>query len=156
MKTEIGKAAPSFNLPCDKGTEISLASLKGKNVVLYFYPKDDTPGCTIEAQDFTRKLKEFTTLDAVVLGVSKDSVKSHCKFIEKYDLNFNLLADETQKTCKDYEVIKEKSMMGKKYMGIERSTFLIDKIGKVVKIWREVKVNGHVDEVLEALKKEGK
>jgi len=156
MKIEIGKTAPSFSLPSDKGEEISLAGLKGKNVVLYFYPKDDTPGCTIEAQDFTKKNKEFAALNAVVLGVSKDSVKSHCKFIEKYNLNFNLLADESQKTCKDYEVIKEKSMMGKKYMGIERSTFLIDKIGKVIKIWREVKVNGHVEEVLEALKKEEK
>lgn len=156
MKIEIGKTAPNFTLPSDKGTEISLSDLKGKNIILYFYPKDDTPGCTIEAQDFTHKLKEFLALDAIVLGVSKDSVKSHCKFVEKYNLNFDLLADESQKTCKDYDVIKEKSMMGRKYMGIERSTFLINKIGKIVKIWRGVKVNGHVEEVLEALKKEGK
>lgn len=152
MKIEVGKNAPNFSLPSDEGTEISLSELKGKNVVLYFYPKDDTPGCTIEAQDFTRKLKDFEKLDAIVLGVSKDSVKSHCKFIEKYSINFNLLADEKQEACKNYDVIKEKSMMGKKYMGIERSTFLINKLGKISKIWREVKVNGHVDEVLESLK----
>jgi len=152
MKIEVGKSAPAFNLTSDASEEISLADLKGKNVVLYFYPKDDTPGCTIEAQDFTKKLKEFEALDAVVLGISKDSVKSHCKFIEKYALKITLLADETQKTCLDYDVIKEKSMLGKKYMGIERSTFLINKIGKIVKIWRGVKVNGHVEEVIEALK----
>lgn len=152
MKIEVGKSAPAFTLPSDEGNTISLVDLKGKNVVLYFYPKDDTPGCTIEAQDFTRKLPEFAELDTVILGVSKDSVKSHCKFIEKYNLGFNLLADESQKTCTDYEVIKEKSMMGRKYMGIERSTFLINKIGKVVKIWRNVKVNGHIEEVIQAIK----
>ncbi len=152
MKLEVSKPAPAFNLPSDEGTEIALSDLKGKNVILYFYPKDDTPGCTIEAQDFSRRIKDFEKLDAVVLGVSKDSIKSHCKFIEKYNLSFNLLADETQKTCHDYDVIQEKSMMGRKYMGIERSTFLINKIGKIAKIWRKVSVNGHVDEVLEALK----
>ena len=152
MKIEVGKNAPTFTLPSDSGEEISLADLKGKNVVLYFYPKDDTPGCTIEAQDFSKKLKDFEALDTIVLGVSKDNIKSHCKFVEKYDLKVTLLADETQKTCKDYDVIKEKSMLGKKYMGIERSTFLINKIGKLSKIWRQVKVNGHVEEVLEALK----
>ena len=152
MKIEVAKPAPTFVLPASDGTTVSLADLKGKNVVLYFYPKDDTPGCTIEAQDFSKRRKDFEKLDTVILGVSKDSIKSHCKFIEKYDLNFQLLADEEQKTCKDYDVIKEKSMMGRKYMGIERSTFLINKIGKLSKIWRQVKVNGHVDEVLEAVK----
>lgn len=152
MKVQTGKSAPAFKLTSDEDAVISLADLKGKNIVLYFYPKDDTPGCTIEAQDFSKRIKEFETLDCVVLGVSKDSVKSHCKFIEKYSLAFNLLADESGETCQKYDVIREKSMFGKKYMGIERSTFLIDKIGKVAKIWREVKVNGHVDEVLEALK----
>jgi len=152
MKIEVGKNAPAFSLQSSDGEEISLADLKGKNVVLYFYPKDDTPGCTIEAQDFTKKLKDFEALDTVVLGVSKDSVKSHCKFVEKYALKVTLLADESQKTCQDYDVIKEKSMLGKKYMGIERSTFLINKIGKIAKIWRSVKVNGHVEEVIEALK----
>ena len=126
MKIEIGKNAPTFTLPSDSGEEISLADLKGQNVVLYFYPKDDTPGCTIEAQDFTKKLQEFEALGAVVLGVSKDNVASHCKFIEKYDLKITLLADESQKNGRDYDVIKEKSMLGKKYMGIERSTFLIN------------------------------
>ena len=156
MKIEIGKSAPAFILPSNDGEEISLSDLKGKNIVLYFYPKDDTPGCTIEAQDFSKKIKDFEALDCVVLGISKDSVKSHCKFIEKYNLSFNLLADETQKTCNDYGVIQEKSMLGKKYMGIERSTFLINKIGKIMKIWRAVKVNNHVEEVLAALIQAGK
>ncbi len=152
MTVELNKTAPNFTLPSDEGTNITLSELKGKNVVLYFYPKDDTPGCTIEAQDFSKNIKAFEKSDTIVLGISKDSVKSHCKFIEKYNLAFHLLADESTETCQKYEVFKEKSMMGKKYMGIERSTFLINKIGKIVKIWREVKVNGHVDEVLEALK----
>jgi peroxiredoxin Q/BCP len=153
MKLEIGQIAPSFSLSSDEGSVIELSELKGKNVVLYFYPKDDTPGCTIEAKDFTKKIKEFEKLDCIVLGVSKDSVKSHCKFIEKYDLAFNLLADENQEVCEKYDVIKEKSMFGKKYMGIVRSTFLIDKLGKISHIWRSVKVNGHVEEVLNALPK---
>lgn len=153
MKLEIGKVAPLFALHSDEGSEIALADLKGKNVVLYFYPKDDTPGCTIEAQDFTKKIKEFEKLDCVVLGVSKDNIGSHCKFIEKYNLAFNLLADEDAEVCKQYGVIKEKSMFGKKYVGIDRSTFLIDKVGKIVRIWRSVKVNGHVEEVLKELAK---
>jgi len=152
MTLEIGQAAPLFALQSDEGGEIALDDLKGKNVVLYFYPKDDTPGCTIEAQDFTKKIKEFEKLDCVVLGVSKDDVKSHCKFVEKYDLSFNLLADESAETCDKYGVIKQKSMFGKKYLGIERSTFLIDKVGKISQIWHSVKVNGHVEEVLKALK----
>ncbi len=152
MKLEAGKSAPLFSLHSDEG-EISLLDLKGKNVVLYFYPKDDTPGCTIEAQDFTKKIKEFEKLDCVVLGISKDSVKSHCNFINKYNLAFNLLSDTDGETCAKYGVIKEKSMFGKKYFGIDRSTFLIDKMGKIVKIWNSVKVNGHVEEVLAALSK---
>lgn len=152
MTLEIGSSAPLFSAASDEG-EISLSDLKGKNVVLYFYPKDDTPGCTIEAQDFTKKIKEFEKLDCVVLGVSKDSVKSHCNFINKYNLAYNLLADTDGEICAKYEVIKEKSMFGKKYFGIDRSTFLIDKMGKIVKIWNSVKVNGHVEEVLEALAK---
>jgi len=153
MKLEIGQAAPLFDLSSDEGSEIALKDLKGKNVVLYFYPKDDTPGCTIEAQDFSKKIAEFERLNCIVLGVSKDGVKSHCKFIEKYDLSFNLLADETAETCEKYGVIKQKSMFGKKYMGIERTTFLIDKIGKIAQVWNSVKVNGHVEEVLVALAK---
>ncbi|MDX2082492.1 MAG: thioredoxin-dependent thiol peroxidase [Rickettsiales bacterium] len=152
MTLEIGKAAPLFSLASD-GDEISLANLKGKNVVLYFYPKDDTPGCTIEAQDFSRKIKEFEKLDCTVLGISKDSVKSHCNFIAKYNLSFNLLSDVDGEVCQKYGVIKEKSMFGKKYFGIDRSTFLIDKVGKINKIWTSVKVNGHVEEVLAAVAK---
>lgn len=152
MELEVGKAAPTFSLASDEG-EISLSDLKGKNVVLYFYPKDDTPGCTIEAQDFTKKIKAFEKLDCVILGISKDSVKSHCNFINKYDLAFNLLADTEGEVCAKYGVITEKSMFGKKYLGIDRSTFLIDKVGKIIRIWNSVKVNGHVEEVLEALTK---
>ncbi len=153
MTLEIGQAAPLFANLTDEGSEIALLELKGKNVVLYFYPKDDTPGCTIEAQDFTKKIKEFEALDCVVLGVSKDNSESHCKFIEKYNLAFNLLVDEDSELCRKYGVIKEKSMFGKKYMGIDRSTFLIDKMGKIVKIWHSVKVNCHVEEVLKELAK---
>jgi peroxiredoxin Q/BCP len=152
MTLEIGQAAPLFVLQSDEGSEIALDDLKGKNVVLYFYPKDDTPGCTIEAQDFTKKIKEFEKLDCIILGVSKDNVESHCHFIEKYALTFNLLADETGETCEKYGVIKQKSMFGKKYFGIDRCTFLIDKIGKIAQIWHSVKVNGHVEEVIKAVK----
>ncbi len=152
MTLEIGQAAPLFALQSDEGGEIALDDLKGKNVVLYFYPKDDTPGCTIEAQDFTKKIKEFEKLDCIILGVSKDNVESHCSFIEKYGLAFNLLADETGETCERYGVIKQKSMFGKKYFGIDRCTFLIDKVGKIAQIWHSVKVNGHVEEVIKAAK----
>lgn len=150
MTLEIGKTAPSFTLASDEG-EISLSDLKGQNVVLYFYPKDNTPGCTIEAQDFTKKSKEFEKKNCVILGVSRDSVKKHCGFIEKYNLSFNLLADIEGEVCNKYEVLKEKSMFGKKYVGIDRSTFLIDRFGKISQIWRGVKVNGHVEEVLRAV-----
>ncbi len=153
MKLEIGTKAPIFEALSDENEKISLAELQGKNVVLYFYPKDDTPGCTIEAQDFSKKIKNFEDLDCVVLGVSKDSLKSHCKFVEKYSIAFNLLLDEDGEICKKYGVIKEKSMFGKKYFGIDRSTFLIDKTGKIAKIWRSVKVNGHIEEVLKELSK---
>ena len=153
MKIEIGQSAPLFALNSNENKEVKLSDLKGKNVVLYFYPKDDTPGCTIEAQDFTKKSKEFKKLDCVILGVSRDNLVSHCKFIAKYKLNFNLLVDENSDLCEQYGVLKEKSMFGKKSIGIERSTFLIDKLGKVQRIWRGVTVNGHVDEVLEELVK---
>ena len=154
MKVEIGKNAPLFAVKSDSGKEIKLSDLKGKNVVLYFYPKDDTPGCTIEAQDFTNKIKEFEKLDCVVLGVSKDSIDSHCKFVKKYSISFNLLSDENGELCKEYDVLKEKSMFGKKYQGIDRSTFLIDKMGKIIAVWNSVKVSGHVDEVLNTLKQQ--
>ncbi len=147
-----GDLAPSFTLVSDNG-KISIADLKGKNVVLYFYPKDDTPGCTIEAQDFTANIKKFIDRDCIVLGVSQDSIDSHCKFISKYKLAFNLLSDVDGKVCQQYGVIKEKSMFGKKYFGIDRSTFLINKVGRVAKIWRSVKVNGHVLEIIAELAK---
>jgi peroxiredoxin Q/BCP len=153
MTIEIGQIAPLFSLISDEGEEISLAELKGKYVVLYFYPKDDTPGCTIEAQDFSKKNAEFEKLEAIVLGVSKDNVASHCKFIDKYKLSISLLADENGEVCKSYDVIKEKSMFGKKYFGIDRSTFLIDKMGRIIDSWTSVKVKGHVDEVLKNLEK---
>jgi thioredoxin-dependent peroxiredoxin len=152
MTLEIGNKAPLFALKNEKNEEISLADLKGKNVVLYFYPKDDTPGCTIEAQDFTKKFKDFEKLNTIILGVSKDNCASHNKFIEKYKLSFSLLVDEEVELCNKYGVIKEKSMFGKKYLGIDRSTFLINKMGKISQIWRSVKVKGHVDEVLKELK----
>ena len=153
MKLEVGNKAPSFSLTSDEGEIIDISELKGKNIVLYFYPKDDTPGCTIEAQDFTKRIKEFEKLDCILLGISKDNIASHCKFIEKYNLAFNLLADEKGEVCQKYGVTKEKSMFGKKYMGIDRSTFLIDKLGKITYIWNSVKVNGHIDEVLAVLMK---
>jgi peroxiredoxin Q/BCP len=152
MAIKINKIAPSFNLPCDDETNIDLSELRGKNVVLYFYPKDDTPGCTIEAQDFSANIEAFKKLDTVVLGASKDSVKKHVKFIEKYNLQFNLISDEEKTLCESYEVLKEKSMFGKKYIGIDRSTFIIDKKGNLAKIYRSVKINGHVQEVLDFIK----
>lgn len=150
MTVKVGELAPLFSLPSDDG-EASLSDFKGKNVVLYFYPKDDTPGCTIEAQDFTKAIGDFAKRDCVVFGVSKDSVTSHCNFISKYNLSFNLLSDSNGEVCEKYGVMKEKSMFGKKYFGIDRSTFLIDKVGRISKVWRSVKVNGHVSEVLQAL-----
>jgi len=153
MSLEIGSKAPLFALKNEKNEEISLSDLKGKNVVLYFYPKDDTPGCTIEAQDFTKHNKDFEKLNTVVLGVSKDSCASHRKFIDKYKISFSLLVDEEAELCEKYGVMKEKSMFGKKYVGIDRSTFLIDKIGKIVQTWRSVSVKGHVEEVLKEIKK---
>jgi len=153
MKLEAGSKAPLFEALSDENEQISLAELQGKNVVLYFYPKDDTPGCTIEAQDFSKKIKSFEKLDCIILGVSRDNLKSHCKFVEKYSIAFNLLVDESSEICQKYGVIKEKSMFGKKSLGIERTTFLIDKTGKIAKVWRAVKVNGHVEEVLEELAK---
>jgi len=153
MILKIDQIAPIFSLLSDEGKSISLSDLKGKNVVLYFYPKDDTPGCTIEAQDFTRKIEEFEKLNCVVFGISKDNTESHCKFIRKYDIAFNLLSDNDGEVCEIYDVIKQKSMFGKKYLGIDRSTFLINKAGKIAKIWRSVSVKGHVDEVLAELSK---
>tara|TARA_A100001015_G_C14842382_1_gene653006 strand:- start:528 stop:995 length:468 start_codon:yes stop_codon:yes gene_type:complete len=145
------KQAPSFNLPRDGGGKINSEDLKGKNIVLYFYPKDDTPGCTTEGKDFTAHYDEFQKLNTEIIGVSKDSVKSHDKFVCKYDFKFPLISDEELELCNKYGVWLEKAMYGKKYMGIERSTFLIDDKGIIKKIWRKVKVTDHVKEVLAEL-----
>ena len=146
----IGDNAPDFTLPTDGDGEITLSSLKGQKVVVYFYPKDDTPGCTKESCGFSETLPAFNTLNTTIIGISKDSVAKHDKFKAKYDLQFPLASDENGTTCEDYGVWKEKNMYGKKYMGIERSTFLIDEQGKIAAIWRKVKVPGHVEAVQSA------
>ena len=147
-----GQTAPDFTLPRDGGGEVTLSSLYPKKVVLYFYPKDDTSGCTKEAQGFTEAKAAFEAAGAVVVGVSKDTAQKHDKFIAKYDLDVILASDAEGDVCERYGVWAEKSMYGKTYMGIERSTFLIGGDGTVLKEWRKVKVPGHVDEVLEAVK----
>ncbi len=149
---EVGKTAPAFNLDSFPDGKIRLSSFKGThNVVLYFYPKDNTPGCTTEACDFRDQNKKFSKKDTVVLGVSPDSVKSHDKFVEKFDLPFILLSDEEHKVCEKYGLWVEKSMYGRKYMGVQRATFLINKKGKIAALWPKVKINGHVEEVLNAV-----
>lgn len=148
---DVGQPAPDFTLPTDGNGEITLSDLKGKEVVLYFYPKDDTPGCTKESCGFSDALPAFEGLNAQIIGVSKCSVAKHDKFKAKYGLNFPLASDENSGVCESYSVWKEKSMYGKTYMGIERSTFLIDENGKIAAIWRKVKVPGHVEAVQEAL-----
>ena len=149
---KVGDAAPDFRLPSTDGREISLKEFRGKkNVVLYFYPKDDTPGCTREACSFRDERSKFDKKEAVVLGVSFDDLESHKKFSGKYHLPFPLLSDTDKKVAEAYGVYKEKSMYGRTYMGIERSTFVIDKDGKIARIYRKVKVDGHSDEVLGAL-----
>jgi thioredoxin-dependent peroxiredoxin len=147
-----GDKAPAFTLPAAGGGQVSLAKLKGKIVVLFFYPKDDTTACTQEALNFTEKADEFEALDAVVVGVSRDTVRSHDRFVAKHGLRILLGADVDGAVTELYDVWVEKSMYGRKYMGIERSTFLIGPTGKVVNTWRKVKVAGHVEEVLAAAK----
>ena len=147
-----GATAPDFTPPRDGGTDITLSALRPGKVVLYFYPKDDTPGCTLEAQDFTARLADFTAAGTTVIGVSKDSVKAHDKFCKKHGLSIILASDEAGHTCEDYGVWLEKSMYGKTYMGVERTTFLIDGTGKVARVWNKVSVKGHADEVLAAAK----
>lgn len=149
---KVGDKAPAFSLLDDSGGKVSLNSLKGKKIVLYFYPKDDTSGCTKEACSFRDSIKVFEKNNTVVIGVSKDSVASHQKFKKKYDLPFPLLSDESTEMLSKYGVWKEKSMYGKKYMGIERTTFVIDESGKIKAIFNKVKVDGHTDEVLNYLK----
>ncbi len=151
-----GAKAPDFKLTASGGKEVSLKDYKGKNrVVLYFYPKDDTPGCTVEACSFRDGIKKIEKLDAVVLGVSPDGVKSHDKFVEKFKLPFLLLADEEKKVVNDYGVWVKKSMYGKEYMGVARTTFIIGKDGKIEKVYEKVKPDVHTDEVLEYLKANG-
>jgi peroxiredoxin Q/BCP len=147
-----GDKAPDFNLPASNGKNIALKDLKGRNVVVYFYPKDDTPGCTVEACGLRDSFKKIEELDTVILGVSPDSLASHGKFISKFQLPFTLLADEDKKMCQDYGVWVEKSMYGKKYMGVTRTTFIIDKKGNIAQVFEKVKPEGHAAEVLAALK----
>jgi thioredoxin-dependent peroxiredoxin len=146
-----GDRAPDFELPSSSGKPVRLSSFKGKQVVLYFYPKDDTPGCTTEACAFRDNMPKFDKIDAVVLGVSRDSLASHAKFINKYSLNFTLLSDEDLKAHGLYDTWREKINYGKKYMGTERSTFVIGADGKIKKIFRRVSVDGHDAQVLAAL-----
>jgi peroxiredoxin Q/BCP len=145
-----GSLAPAFELSSDDGKTVSLSQYKGKAVVLYFYPKDDTSGCTSEALDFTRFAASFRKAKVEILGVSPDSVASHAKFRKKHELDVRLLADTDKRAANAYGVWVEKSMYGRKYMGVERSTFLIDKTGRIVHIWRKVKVPGHAEQVLAA------
>ena len=151
MALSIGEKAPDFTLPSDGGKEISLHDFEGKRVILYFYPKDNTSGCTLEAKAFRDHLKDFQKLGYAVLGVSRDSVRKHCNFRDKNELNFPLLSDEEEVVVNLYSVLKEKSMYGKKYMGIERSTFVIDEKGILVKEYRKVKATSHVDDLLKDL-----
>jgi peroxiredoxin Q/BCP len=149
---EPGQPAPDFTLPRDGGGEVSLSGLRGRPVVLYFYPRDDTSGCTREAIAFTGALPEFEAAGAAVLGVSKDPVAKHDRFKAKHELGVTLLSDESDAVCEAYGVWVEKSMYGRKYMGIERATFLIDAAGRVAQVWRKVKVPGHAEKVLEAVR----
>ena len=147
-----GETAPDFSLHDDAGSVVKLSKLKGRPVVVYFYPKDDTSGCTQEAKDFSCLAQEFAETGAEIIGISPDSVASHKKFKSKYDLPLRLLADETKEAANAYGVWVEKSMYGRKYMGVERSTFLINSKGKLVRSWRKVKIPGHAEEVLAAVK----
>lgn len=147
----VGEKAPDFTLPSDGGKNISLHDYLGQKVILYFYPKDNTSGCTLEAQAFRNHLEDFKKLGYAVLGVSRDSVKKHCNFRDKNELTFPLLSDVEEKVVNLYGVLKEKSMYGRKYMGIERSTFIIDEKGILVKEYRKVKASSHVDDLLKDL-----
>jgi peroxiredoxin Q/BCP len=151
-KAQLDKVIPDLKVAATGGNSFKLSDLRGKNVVLYFYPKDNTPGCTTEGQDFAAQHAKFKRRNAVVLGVSRDSLASHEKFREKFKFPFDLISDADEKLCQTFDVIKEKNMYGKKVMGIERSTFIIDAEGVLRKEFRKVKVTNHVDEVLDALK----
>ncbi|MEO1701907.1 MAG: thioredoxin-dependent thiol peroxidase [Pseudomonadota bacterium] len=148
----VGSMAPEFSLPADGGETVALSALKGKKIVVYFYPKDDTPGCTKEAIAFSGLSADFAAANTVIIGVSPDTVAKHDKFKAKHDLTVLLAADEERLAIEGYGVWVEKSMYGKKYMGVERSTYLVDEEGKIAQIWRKVKVPGHAEAVLEAAK----
>jgi thioredoxin-dependent peroxiredoxin len=148
---EVGTKAPDFTLAADDGTKVKLSAFRGQPVVLYFYPKDDTPGCTKEACSFRDRKTELAKLGAKVLGISADTPESHGKFRDKFKLNFPLLADVDHKVAERYGAWREKNMYGKKSLGIQRSTFLIDREGKIAKVWKSVKVDGHDQQVLDAL-----
>ena len=148
----LNKKVPDFTLPATGNQDISLKQFKGKNLVIYFYPKDSTPGCTTEGQDFRDHYAEFQELNTEILGVSRDSIKSHENFKTKQDFPFELLSDADETLCQIFDVIKEKNMYGRQVMGVERSTFLIDAQGTLRQEWRKVKVPGHIDEVLEAVR----
>ena len=150
---KLNNKAPIFKGECTGNKTINLSELKGKNVVLYFYPKDSTPGCTTEGQDFRDLKGQFTRANTIIFGLSRESIKSHENFKKKEKFNFDLISDPDEKICNQYDVIKEKSMYGKKYMGIERSTFFVDENLIVNKVWRKVKVSGHVEEVFNYIKK---
>ncbi len=151
-KIKIGDKLPTFSLPLSNGKNINSKDLLGKRFILYFYPKDNTPGCTNQAKDFSKKLKDFKKLKTEVIGISKDSLKTHLNFIKKQDLKILLGSDEEIKVIKKFGVWVEKNMYGRKYMGIQRSTFIIDENSKIFFLWKKVKVKGHVDEVLEKVK----
>jgi len=152
MSVELGKAIPKFTIPATGEQDISPQQYKGKWLIIYFYPRDNTPGCTTEGKDFRDHHAEFEKLNAVILGVSRDSVKVHTNFKAKHEFPFELMADQEEQLCRLFDVIKEKNMYGRKVMGIERSTFLIDPKGRLAAEWRKVKVKGHVEELLATLK----
>ena len=149
---EIGKKISNFKAKSTNENEFNLKDFQDGFIVLYFYPKDNTPGCTQEGIDFSNNYRKFKNLNTEIIGISKDNIKSHENFKKKYKYKFDLISDEDEKICKMFDVIKEKNMYGKKYMGIERSTFIVDKKGKLLKEWRKVKVKGHVEEVLKYIK----
>ena len=151
-KSLLGKNCPKFKAECTSNKILSNNDFEGQNLVIYFYPKDSTPGCTTEGQEFRDQYKLFKKYNTEIIGVSRDSIKSHENFKLKQSFPFELLSDPDEKVCKAFDVMKLKSMYGREYIGVDRSTFLINAIGKVVKEWRSVKVKGHVDEVLEAVK----
>jgi len=152
-KISLGKAVPNFKGKITNDLIFDLSDYKGQNIIIYFYPKDNTPGCTKEGEDFRDFFDIFKKNNTLIIGVSRDSMTSHNKFSNKYNFPFNLISDENEKICKLFDVIKEKNMYGRKYMGIERSTFLIDGKGMLVNEWRKVKVKGHVEQVLDAINK---